>query len=413
MEKIIIVGKKNVGKSSLFNLITKKKDSTTIDYEGYTRDCLSCITKIKSKTFELTDTAGIGYEKTILDYKTIKNTWEKIKLSDTVILMIDASDTYIDDNINILNIIKRLKKKIIYVINKIELKHISELDIIKKLLKIKETINISIKKQLGIDTLFEEIIKNAHTTESIKINHELKIAVVGKPNAGKSSLINKLTKSNNLIVDNTPGTTRDIIKSNFILKGNTYKIIDTPGIKKKNNVKSEIDKILIKNALNAIKISDIIIIIIDNEITNQDIEIINYIKKQEKNLIISINKSDTKNKNNLIKTNNKIKNYIRKQIEYVFVSAKYNFGIENLINLILKIKNFQKIKFDKEKLINILKNLKKYKIKNIKIEKYMPLTLKIEKNNSIFISHTQKKYITSFIIYALKIKSISTKIIFE
>lgn len=413
MEKIIIVGKKNVGKSSLFNLITKKKESTTIDYEGYTRDCISCITKIKSKVFELIDTAGIGYEKTNLDYKTIRNTWERIKFSDTLILMIDATDKDITNNITILNIIKRLKKTIIYVINKIELIHSSELENIKKILKIKKTINISIKKQIGIDTLLEELIKNTKLTENIDIDYSLKIAVVGKPNAGKSSLINKITKSNNLIVDNTPGTTRDIIKSNFILRGNTYKIIDTPGIKKRTNVKSKIDEILIKNALNAIKISDIIILIIENEITSQDVEIINYIKKQEKSLIISINKSDIKNKNDLKKINNKIKNYIKKQTEYVFISAKYNFGIENLFNLILKIKNFQKIKFDKEKLSLILKNMKNNKIKNIKIEKYMPLTLKIEKYASTFISHAQKKHITSLIIHALKIKSISTKIIFE
>lgn len=413
MEKIIIVGKKNVGKSSLFNLITKKKESTIIDYSGYTRDCISCITKIKSKIFELTDTAGIGYEKTDLDYKTIKNTWDKIKLSDTIILMIDASDEYLSENTNILNTIKKLKKNIIYIINKIELKNTYELENIKKILKINKTIDISIKKQIGIENLLDSLIKNTQIIENINIKHFLNISIVGKPNAGKSSLINKLTKSNNLITDSTPGTTRDIIQSILKLNGNTYKIIDTPGIKKKTNIKSKIDKILIKNAFNAIKISDIIILVIENEITNQDIEIIKYIKKQEKHLVVSINKSDVKNKNDLKKINNKIKNYIKKQNEYVFISAKYNFGLENLIKLILKIKKFQKIQINENKLIDVTKKLKNYKIKCINIEKYMPLTFKIKKNKTFFISHTEKKYITSFLINELKIKNISTKIIFE
>jgi GTP-binding protein len=413
MEKIIIVGKKNVGKSSLFNLITKKKESTIIDYSGYTRDCISCITKIKSKIFELTDTAGIGYEKTDLDYKTIKNTWDKIKLSDTIILMIDASDEYLSENTNILNTIKKLKKNIIYIINKIELKNTYELENIKKILKINKTIDISIKKQIGIENLLESLIKNTQPIENIDIKHSLNISIVGKPNAGKSSLINKLTKSNNLIIDSTPGTTRDIIQSVLKLNGNTYKIIDTPGIKKKTNIKSKIDKILIKNAFNAIKISDIIILVIENEITNQDIEIIKYIKKQGKHLVVSINKSDVKNKNDLKKINNKIKNYIKKQNEYVFISAKYNFGLENLIKLILKIKKFQKIQINENKLIDVTKKLKNYKIKCINIEKYMPLIFKIKKNKTFFISHTEKKYITSFIINELKIKNISTKIIFE
>ncbi len=413
MEKIIIVGKKNVGKSSLFNIIIKKKESTTINYPGYTRDCVSSITKIKSKIFELTDTAGIGYEKNNLDYKTIKNTWDKIKLANTIILMIDANDKYLETNINIINAIKRLKKNTLYVINKIDLKNSEEINKIKNIIKINNSINISIKKNIGLNTLFESINQNIKKIEDIKINNYLSISIVGKPNVGKSSLINKMLKINTSIVDNTPGTTRDILKSNLEINGSLYKIIDTPGIKKKINIKSNIDKILIKNALHAIKISDLIILLIENEITSQDLEIIQYIQKQKKNFILAINKSDTKNKIQLKKINTNIKNYIKKQIEYVFISAKYNFGIEYLIKLILKIKNFQKIQITKEKLFEIIKKLTHYKIKYIKIEKYIPLIFKIEKYNDIFISENQKKYITSLIINELKIKSISTKIIFK
>lgn len=413
MEKIIIVGKKNVGKSSLFNIITQKKESTTIDYPGYTRDCISSITKIKSKIFELIDTAGIGYEKNNLDYKTIKTTWDKIKLADTIILMIDANDNHIETNINIINVIKRLKKNTIYVINKIDLKDNIEINNIRNIIKINNTINISIKKKLGLNNLFDLINQNIKKIENIKTNNYLNISIVGKPNVGKSSLINNISKTNNSIVDNTPGTTRDILKSNLEINGNLYKIIDTPGIKKKINIKSNIDKILIKNAFNAIKISDLVILIIENDITTQDLEIIQYIQKQKKNFILAINKSDAKNKIQLKNINTNIKAYIKKQIEYVFISAKYNFGIENLIKLILKIKNFQTIQINKEKLLEIIKKLTKYKIKNIKIERYIPLTFKIEKYNNIFISDTQKKYITSLLINELKIKSISTKIIFK
>lgn len=413
MEKIIIVGKKNVGKSSLFNIITQKKESTTIDYPGYTRDCISSITKIKSKIFELIDTAGIGYEKNNLDYKTIKTTWDKIKLADTIILMIDANDTQIETNINIINVIKRLKKNTIYVINKIDLKDNIEINNIQNVIKINNTINISIKKKIGLNKLFDSINQNIKKIENIKTDNHLNISIVGKPNVGKSSLINNISKTNNSIVDNTPGTTRDILKSNLEINGTVYKIIDTPGIKKKINIKSNIDKILIKNALNAIKISDLVILIIENDITTQDLEIIQYIQKQKKNFILAINKSDAKNKIQLKKINTNIKAYIKKQIEYVFISAKYNFGIENLIKLILKIKNFQTIQINKEKLLYIIKKLTQYKIKNIKIERYIPLTFKIEKYKDIFISDTQKKYITSLIINELKIKSISTKIIFK
>lgn len=231
MQKIAIIGKKNVGKSSLFNLLTKNKKSISINYSGYTRDCNTSLTKLNSNIYEIIDTAGLGYEKNELDFITLKKTWKIIKTSDIIILLIDINDINNKINSNIINIIKKLKQKKIYAINKIDLNkgNIDKLTFIKPLM-------ISVKTHIGIDNLILEInkYKDKKTETNIKTKKNFNISIIGRPNVGKSSLINTLTKSNKLITYNEKGTTRDNIHINFKKNNNQYTIIDTPGIKKKN-----------------------------------------------------------------------------------------------------------------------------------------------------------------------------------
>lgn len=413
MKKIIIVGKKNVGKSSLFNLLTKTKDSTIIDFNGYTRDCISKIIKLNNKVFELTDTAGIGYEKTYLDYKTVKHTWLKIKESDVILFMTDVNDLFNNIDLNILSIIKQLKKQVIYILNKIDIKMVQDDNFIHKF----NPITISIKKNLGIKKLIIELEKNIETNDinNIQTKNILKISVIGRPNVGKSSLINKISNKNTLITDNLPGTTRDIIKLNVKIKDDIYNIIDTPGIKKKIQINSKIEKTILTKSLNIIKLTDISLLVlnINDNITYQDFNILNYIKNKNKNILVVLNKTDLIKKNDLKIFQNKINNYIKKNLEYVFTSAKYDFGIENLINFIRKIKSFYK-KNIKENILNLeLSFLKNNKIIRLNIIKYFPLTLMIKIKNITILSNYQKKYIISLIIKHLKLKSIPITIVLK
>lgn len=231
MQKIVIIGKKNVGKSSLFNLLTKTKKSISINYHGYTRDCNSSITKLKSNLYEIIDTAGLGYEQNELDLITLKYTWQVIKAADIIIFLMDVNDIVNKINLNIINIIKKLKQKKIYVINKIDLstENIAKIKYITPLM-------ISVKKNLGIENLITDIIshENKETKKHTITQKNFQISIIGRPNVGKSSLINKLTESNKLITYNEKGTTRDNIYINFNKNEKQYTIIDTPGIKKKS-----------------------------------------------------------------------------------------------------------------------------------------------------------------------------------
>jgi len=234
MQKVIIIGKKNVGKSSLFNLLTKSKKSTNINYCGYTRDSNSTITKLGTNFYEIIDTAGLGYEKSSLDYITLKHTWDIIKKADIIILLDDINEKYTQIDKNIQNIIKNLKQKKIFVTNKIDT--IKQIDLTSNN---KNTIHISVKKNIGINSL----IKKLNEFSSIKISKlntlkYLTISIVGKTNVGKSSLANKLTNSNRMIIYNKEGTTRDNIEINVIKNKRSYNIIDTPGVKKKKTLKT-------------------------------------------------------------------------------------------------------------------------------------------------------------------------------
>ncbi len=416
MNKIVIIGKKNVGKSSLFNLITKKTQATIINYHGYTRDCISDEVKIKSKTFNIIDTAGIGHEKTDLDYKTIKKTWECIKEADIIIFIINAEDKSDKININILKIIRKIKKHIIYVINKIDLVAESQINLIKTDLKIETPLLLSIKKNIGISTLLDHIEIISDYKQSIRTDHKniTNIAIIGRQNVGKSTLVNKISKTEKLIIDNTPGTTRDSIKITTDIKNTKYNIIDTPGIKKQTNTLSNIEKISNKNTLDTIKFCDLAIIVTDinNVITTQDQAIQAYVKNNNKNTLIIINKSDTIKKIEIKKISTHLKNTI-KNIEYIFVSAKYNFGVENILRSIGNIKSYQKTYITNETIKNTEKILYKEEIKKITLSKYIPLTIHIELINKTKTNNYKKKYIIGTIIKKLKLKNISTKIIFK
>ncbi len=233
MKKIIIIGKKNVGKSSLFNLLTKTKNSININYSGYTRDCNNSITKIGPHLCEIIDTAGLGFEKNNLDFLVLKQTWKQIKQSNIIIFVKEINDESNNINKNILNIIKKFKQQKIYVINKIDVIHHN--NNIKEEIENEDILPISVKNKIGISNLINKLksILRKNKIKNFKINKQLKISIIGKTNVGKSSLVNKLTKTNQMITYNQNETTRDNVDVKLTRHNKTYTLTDTPGIKKK------------------------------------------------------------------------------------------------------------------------------------------------------------------------------------
>lgn len=403
MYKIIIIGNKNVGKSSLFNLLIKSKHAINIEESGYTRDCNTIITKIENKIYEITDTAGLGNEKTELDYKTLKNTWKNIKESNLIIFMTDINNINFSFNKNIIKFINKLNQKKIFIMNKIDLIKYEDLLKYKK----KYNILISVKKNIGIQNLIKQIDSIFIQNKLLKIKKkEFKISIFGKPNVGKSLLTNRITKLDKTIVHNLSGTTKDNIKINFLEKNKNFSIFDTPGIK--NKIKNKLE-FLYKNSKIKNKVDLSIFTLNINENPKN-------IFMKIKNLnILCFNKCDFINKKKLIAIENKIKN--KKINNFVFTSAKYNFGILNLKNKVFNIKKNTEIKISKLKFNNIKKdinqNIKNIEIKKIKIYKYLPLIIFIYIKNKKNLFDNKKKYIMSIIIHQLNLNNFTFKLKFK
>lgn len=422
MNKIAIIGKQNVGKSSLFNCLIKNKISTSIDFPGYTRDRLYKNIKIGSTTYILIDTPGICFQKNKIDILALKQTWKAIKEANIIILLLDAESGLTTLDTSIIKNIKKTKKNIIYVINKIDKLNIYEKYNIKNDFKLKSPIIVSVKLNYGIDEIKNEILLLTDTKNNLKEKNNLKITIIGKSNVGKSSIINKIIKKNRIVTYNEKGTTRDIIYVNTNIKDKNYTLIDTPGIIYKKN-KNNLNDLSIQKCTNSIKKSNIVLFIIDvlNGLTKQDLNLIKMSTKLGKPIILIINKSDICNKKTLKMIEDEIKTKLSfaKFISFHFISAKYGFGIKNIINKISILDQFQNEQYSKSYLkkiiyeINIFLKQKKIKMYYCKILNYDPLTINLyyKKNKNLPINY--KKYITNYFSNKLNTINIPIKMNFK
>lgn len=412
MKKIIIIGEKNVGKSSLFNILTKSNSASVINYPGYTRDINKIFIKLNNFVFEIIDTAGIGYEKTNIDFFVFKKTWEEIKNVDLIIVLSDIFNFDKSINKNIINILKNFKQKKINVINKSDLLNYEDVNNYLK----KNLFLISVKKNFGIKKLINLICNYFNTDASNDLNFfkKFSVSVVGKINSGKSSLVNKLIGYDKMLVFNENGTTRDNIRISIL--GKKYDVIDTPGIKNINNVKDKLGFFQIKKNSKIFDFSGISILNIDitKEITKNDLL---FIKKKNINVIV-LNKCDLVDKKCIMKTESLFKDKfkINKSLVYIFLSSKYNFGINNLFrklnNIIFiynKLLSYNEVKFLNLNSFIVSKFSDKFGF--VEIEKIYPLKIKVFLTNKKFSSE-YKKFITFLIIKELNLNGVFFSISF-
>lgn len=422
MNKIAIIGKQNVGKSSLFNCLIKNKISTSINFPGYTRDIIYKNLKIGITTYTLIDTPGICFQKNKINILALKQTWKAIKEANIIFLLLDAETGLTTLDISIINNIKKTKKNIIYIINKSDKVNTYEKYNIKNEFKIKYPIVISVKNNEGLDELKKILINIPSTENELTEKNNIKITIIGKPNVGKSSIVNKIIKKNRIVTYNEDGTTRDLVYVNTDIKKKTYTLIDTPGIIYKKN-KNYFNNLSIKKCIISIKKSDIILFIIDttNIITKQDLNLIKTSVDLGKFIILVINKADTCNKKTikLIEHNIKEKLLFAKFISFHFISAKYGFGLKNIINKIIVLDKFQNEHYSKTYLkkiiydINIFLKQKNIKIYYCKVINYFPLTLNLYYKKNKFIQKNYKKYITNYFLNKLNIINIPIKLNFK
>ncbi|MCL2480467.1 MAG: ribosome biogenesis GTPase Der [Spirochaetaceae bacterium] len=304
---VVIAGRPNVGKSTLFNRILGKRKSITDPTPGVTRDAVSEFYELGNIMIKLMDTGGVNTSETGLEKIVSDRSLNLIKKADIVLFLLDAKELLPEDEIFIEKV-RKYQDKIILVINKVDTPEKENTVWNYYSFGFDRIVPVSSAHGYNIDLLEEKIeellgkreYKNEIPEEESKV---IRLAIMGKPNTGKSTLANKLTGTEQSIVSDIPGTTRDIVEGEFVYGNTKFKIMDTAGIRRKNKVSENVEYYSVNRAIKAIDDCDLVFMLIDAEegLSDQDKKIANQVVKKGKGIIIVLNKWDkVKNVPNVI-----------------------------------------------------------------------------------------------------------------
>ena len=290
---VALVGRPNVGKSTIFNKIVGSKISIIEDTPGVTRDRIYSEGRFGDYRFNIIDTGGIDAEKQQFNDKIKMQAEIAINESDVVLFVVDGKDGLTSNDLAVRDILRRTNKRVIVVINKVDAKSYQKHLYDFYELGFDTYIPVSGEQGTGFYELMEEIVKD-FTIKGEKEDKRLKFSVVGRPNVGKSSLINALLNEDRVIVSDVAGTTRDAVDTTMKYNGEEYVVIDTAGMRKKGKVYENIEKYSLLRSMKAIDRSDVCLLVINAEegIIEHDKHIAGYVLEKGKGLIIVVNKWD-------------------------------------------------------------------------------------------------------------------------
>ena len=292
---VAIVGRPNTGKSTFFNRVVGKRISIVDDMPGVTRDRLYADVEWCGQAFTLIDTGGVQFDKT--DNFTVhinKQVDIAIDLADLILFFVDGKEGLVPTDFEVAEKLRKSGKKVLLVANKYDtFKTDNIYDFYE--LGMGEPIPISGEQAKGIGDLLDEVVKNLDHTQGEEESDVLKIAIVGKPNTGKSSIINRLVGEDRVIVSNVSGTTRDSVDVPFNYNKKKYLLIDTAGMRRKRSIEDEtVERYSIFRTLDSIRRADVVVVVMDvaEEISEQDVKIAGLVHEQQKPSIIVFNKWD-------------------------------------------------------------------------------------------------------------------------
>ena len=346
---VAVVGRPNVGKSTFFNKVTGKKISIVENMPGVTRDRIYCDAEWCGKEFTLIDTGGIELKSQDEMWVHIKKQAEiAIETADVIIFMCDIKGGLTAADSDVATILRKSNKPIVLAVNKLD--NYNEMALMEYYeLGLGTPFGISCEQGKGLGDLLDEVCSYFNEIESEEDGECLKIAIVGKPNAGKSSLTNRLLGYDRTIVSNISGTTRDAIDTPFEYGGKKYILIDTAGIRKKKAVNEDVEYYSVVRALGAIRRADVCLAVIDSVegLTEQDVKILGYIHEQGKPSLVIMNKWDAVEKDTFtVETFKKKLNCDLAFMDYfkaLFVSANRGQRTEKIFNAVNEVyENSQK-----------------------------------------------------------------------
>ena len=350
---VAIVGRPNVGKSTLFNVIAGDTISIVKDTPGVTRDRIYADCDWLNMNFTLIDTGGIEPDSKDIILSQMREQAEiAISTADVIIFIVDVRQGLVDSDSKVADLLRKSHKPVVLAVNKVDSVAKYGNDVYEFYnLGIGEPVAVSAASRLGIGDLLDEVVKHFDSEQMEEEEDERpRIAVVGKPNVGKSSIINKLVGENRVIVSDIAGTTRDAVDTEVIHEGTPYVFIDTAGLRRKSKIKEELERYSIIRTVSAVERADVVVVVIDatEGVTAQDAKIAGIAHERGKGIIVAVNKWDA-----IEKTDKTIYEYTRKikevlsfipYAEYLFISAATGQRLTKLFEMIDVVRQNQNLR---------------------------------------------------------------------
>ena len=350
---VAIVGRPNVGKSTLFNVLAGERISIVKDTPGVTRDRIYADCSWLDKNFTLIDTGGIEPDSKDIILSQMREQAEiAIETADVIILIVDVRQGMVDSDAKVADMLRRSRKPVVLAVNKVDSFEKFGNDIYEFYnLGIGDPMPISAASRLGLGDLLDEVVKYfpEHDGEDEEDDRP-RIAIVGKPNVGKSSIVNRLLGENRVIVSDVAGTTRDAIDTEIVYNGTEYVFIDTAGLRRKNKIKEELERYSIIRTVTAVERADVVLVVIDatEGVTEQDAKIAGIAHERGKGVIVVVNKWDAieKNDKTIYEYTKQIKNTLSYMpyAEYIFISAATGLRVNKLYELIDMVRENQNLR---------------------------------------------------------------------
>jgi GTP-binding protein len=346
---VAIVGRPNVGKSTFFNRLTKTRAALVCDMPGMTRDRQYGEAIFQNKRFIVIDTGGI--EEVSNDEKieslAIKQSWLAVQEAEVVLFLVDARKGLASDDDKITKELRKLNKKVYLVANKIDGLNAQGATSDFYSLGLGTVFGISAEHGEGVKELLAEVVSNfakeiyiGENEAAEKEKNAVKIAFVGRPNVGKSTLVNRIFGEERVVTSNVPGTTRDSIFIDFNRRGKNYILIDTAGIRRRKRISETSEKFSVVKALQSIELANIVVMLFDatETITEQDLRLLGFVLECGKGIVIAVNKWDDLSKEQRAK----IKKELDRRLDFIdfadvhFISALHGTGVGDLFSSIDK-----------------------------------------------------------------------------
>ena len=424
---IAIIGRPNVGKSTLFNKLTKSRQAIVSDFSGLTKDRNYGYISFGDQKSLIIDTGGIAQDDSILKEDIAEQAWIAAEESNFIIFLLDGSQNLNKEDLDILTRLRKLNKNFITVLNKIDKKSQSLIkeDLAKKGLN--DIFEISAEHSKNLIDL-RTFIKASLPKEKLIAPEGKKIAVLGRPNAGKSTFINKFIKQDRLIVSEIAGTTIDAISIPFTVNDDDFIFIDTAGIRKGYRNAHKVEYFSYVRAMHSVEECDVVIFICDatEGLVDQDLKIINMICEMGKPVVIAFNKMDLlskKEKDELYESKRAQSSFVDDFIK-IEISGINGTGFKRLFRITNNVIDIAQKKYTTAALNKLLNKFvlqsappsvggRQLKLKHIHFGGINPTTLIIHSNQDKKIPQNYRKYLENSLREALKLQSIQLKLIFR